>query len=364
MVHGIWLRIPALALRKWLCLLAPAAPVPQIIMFSKVADNHCHIDVNCTKEDIMETADAIALSPELRDGFFSIMTTYERDMHLLQILFHRLGKTQNKLMPYWGVHPWYSHLFTFCERDGESLASWKEKHYRQVLEPEPTNEMMRVLPDPIDMNLYLKTLQDTIQRCKPPHGKFGIGEIGLDKLFRVPSAGYYGSLATIDSNSPRLSPCKVTMEHQERILQSQLLLAEELQAPISVHCVKSHGRLYAAIEKFRGPTIILHSYTGSIDQAQMWIRKTDKLNQQIFFSFSQWINGEKAAQLRALMEILRDEHILVESDVSIDRYDLETYKLEHIQQIVETVKAIRKWDSLEILSQNIERAIGVKEIEN
>lgn len=329
-------------------------------MFSQVADNHCHIDINCTEQDASKTADAIALLPKLRDGFFSIMTTYERDMHLLDIIFHRLGKAQNKLMPYWGVHPWYSHLFTFCERGGESLASWKEKHYRQVLEPEPPKDMMEILPDPIDMNLYLKKLRATIQRCKPPHGKFGIGEIGLDKLFRVPSAGYYGSLATVDSSSPRLSPCKVTMEHQEQILRSQLSLAEELQAPISVHCVKAHGRLYTAIENFRGPTIILHSYTGSTDQAQMWIRRTDKLNQQLFFSFSQWINGEKAAQLQALMEILRDDHILVESDVSIDRYELDIYGVEHIQRIVETVKALRKWDSLEILSQNIERAIGVR----
>lgn len=329
-------------------------------MLSQVADNHCHISVNCTEEDALNTADAIALLQKLRDGFFSIMTTYERDMHLLETIFRRLGTAQNKLMPYWGVHPWYSHLFTFCERGGESLASWKEKHYRQVLEPEPSNEMMRVLPDPIDMNLYLKTLRDTIQRCKPPHGKFGIGEIGLDKLFRVVSTGYYGSPATVDPSTPRLSPCKVTMEHQERILQSQLSLAEELQAPISVHCVKAHGRLYAAIEKFRGPTIILHSYTGSTEQAQMWIRRTDKLNQQLFFSFSQWINGEKAAQLQALMEVLRDDHILVESDVSIDRYDLAAYELEHIQRIAETVKAIRKWDNFEKLNQNIERAIGVR----
>lgn len=92
----------------------------------------------------------------------------------------------------------------------------------------------------------------------------------------------------------------------------------------------------------------------------MWIRRTDKLNQQLFFSFSQWINGEKAAQLQALMEVLRDEHILVESDVSIDRYDLAAYELEHIQRIAETVKAIRKWDSFEKLNKNIERAIGVR----
>lgn len=328
-------------------------------MFETVADCHCHIDVRCTESDAERTAHAIASARDFRNGFFSIMTTYDRDRLLLETMFDRLGTAQNKLMPYWGVHPWYSHLFSFGE-DGDNLdGSLKERHYNSVLVPPPTARMMAILPEPIDMKRHLVAMRGSIRRCTPPHGKFGIGEIGLDKLFRVPSSGFYGSTAATDPSEPRLSPCKVSMEHQERILQCQLALAAECGAPVSIHCVKAHGRLFAAMKDYPGPTVILHSYTGSVDQARMWVRKADKSRQQLFFSFSQWINGEKSRQLHELLEALRDEHILVESDVSIDRHDLGSYKEEHIRRIVETVCEIRRWESLDALDENIRRAIGV-----
>lgn len=328
-------------------------------MFQAVADSHCHIDVTCTREDAERTADAIAQDTKFRDGFFSVMTTYNGDRELLEVLFHRLGSAQNKLLPYWGVHPWYSHLFTFSKLQDKDRENWKASHYNLVLHPKPSPELLKALPEPIEMEQYLQQLRKSIIECTPPHGKFGIGEIGLDKLFRVPSTGYFGSQATISSGSPRLSQSKVTIEHQKDILQCQLLLSEELSAPVSIHCVKAHGILYSAMENYQGPTVILHSYTGSLDQAKMWVRKCKKLDQQLFFSFSQWINGQKDEQLQQLMSDLDDEHILLESDVSIDRYDLDKYKRDHIEKIATTIKAARNWNDYRILDHNIELATGV-----
>lgn len=79
-----------------------------------------------------------------------------------------------------------------------------------------------------------------------------VGEIGLDKAARSPETG------------------QTEWEAQLTVFKAQMRLAGCLGRPVSVHCVRAQGALYEALkelEQAAPPTMALHSYTGSPDQA-------------------------------------------------------------------------------------------------
>lgn len=94
-----------------------------------------------------------------------------------------------------------------------------------------------------------------------------VGEIGLDRLVRIP----YDYDAT-----PRvLTRFTVPLEHQLRIFEAQLELAVELRRNVSMHCVKAHDATTQAFErtakkfgdKFWDVSVDIHSFGAS---PQIW----------------------------------------------------------------------------------------------
>jgi len=326
-----------------------------------VYDSHCHIGVDCDFEMIEKLAQKLQQLPPVKHQFH-IMTTYYGDVDLLEHLLSVLGDV-SVVVPYYGVHPWYSHLYSvedvMAGADGKSEMEIKRHHYSKIMSPAPTVEFLRVLPVPINIHKQLDRYRDLISRFNP---KFGIGEIGLDKLFRVPNNGFYGNKEVSNDTTTKLSPYRVSIDHQMDIFKVQLQFAHELNKQVSIHCVKAHGALYETVPQYPGiSAVILHSFSGSIDQARLWI---NKFQGRLYFSFSNWINGTdaKAGFLASVVSQLKDEQILIETDLLVDQLML-TDPLaywEHLLQIWSKVARAKNWDQAhsDILTHNMTRSIA------
>ena len=158
------------------------------------ADSHCHLDVGCTSQVAEELARFLNTLESINRGreFFHIMSSNHVDIfHLDQIL----DKLDNKIvLPYFGIHPWYSHLFTELKlEEFENELDWKHTHYEAALEPKPPIELLGVLPNPIHIDLHLNEIRRLAEKHRENGFTVGIGEIGLDKLFRIPLNGYFGN---------------------------------------------------------------------------------------------------------------------------------------------------------------------------
>lgn len=337
------------------------------------ADSHCHLDVECTSqiaEELVKFLNNLEVAIGRR-GFFHIMSSNHVDIFHLDLI---LEKLENKIvLPYFGIHPWYSHLFTDLKlEEFENEQEWKKNHYDTVLDPKPSSELLEILPIPISVYSHIEEIRRLATKYQEKGFSVGIGEIGLDKLFRIPLNGYFGNQKiTLDNNPNKLSACRVRMEHQKSIFAKQLMLASVMKRPISLHCVKAHGLLYDEVTSNKEldgiSSVILHSYSGSVDQAALWIRHFSKFNRQLFFSLSNWINGSEKKQdsLKNLIKLIEDDKILLETDVGIDRYLLDSVKREEyfkqLKQIFQKICSIKEWEedrAKEIVFNNWNKSIA------
>ena len=95
-----------------------------------------------------------------------------------------------------------------------------------------------------------------------------------------------------------------TIELQEKILKAHVLLAEELQKPLIIHCVKAYDRLIA-LHKEQKPqqAWILHGFRGNPQQAKQLIRAG------LYISLGEKFNTESA-------KVIPMEKLFIESDES------------------------------------------------
>lgn len=114
-----------------------------------------------------------------------------------------------------------------------------------------------------------------------------VGEIGLDQKFTA-------------------NP----MDLQEYFLIEQLRLAEELQRPVSIHCVKAWHILTPILEDFKNAAIgiQLHSYNGGSEMV-------DKLaNLGCYFSFSGSLTRLKNKKAHSALRRIPPDRLLLETD--------------------------------------------------
>lgn len=313
-------------------------------------DAHCHIATDCDPCNL----NTIAGEYEKFRGSLrlTLMSTNHIDFQYVTELANRLG---DMIIPCYGVHPWYSHLFTF-ETGIDKLA-----HYKQVFELKEDDEIdedfLTVLPDPMNFDKHLKVMK----RLYETHSVVCVGEIGLDKLFRIPSSGFYSNPDFRSGKEDiRLTNYKTSMKHQKRVFSQQLQLAFELNLSVSIHNVKSGGLIHEVISKEipddYSAGVCLHSFTGSLDTLKLFIKTFSKRSSTLFVSLSHFINNrqDKRDELTEILKQISPSNILIESDMAIDQQN----PLDHLKAIEKSVLEIKGWESGEIFVTNYQQFLN------
>lgn len=221
-----------------------------------VFDAHCHPT---------DTMTSIAEIPRMKATTLTIMATRGEDQDLVhQVASSDLGRRdQNsnteRVIPCFGWHPWFSHQImddtgpSGTEADPTSREG-KIAHYRQVLTPSKgaDEDFFLALPDPKPLSALLAETRARLTA----HPTALVGEIGLDRTFRLPNVWRPEELAARDpSVTPgsregrTLSPYRVQMNHQKALFRAQLRLAGELRRPVSVHSVQAHGAVFEVLQE-------------------------------------------------------------------------------------------------------------------
>ncbi|KAL6898149.1 TatD family [Trichoderma evansii] len=398
-------------------------------------DAHCHPT---------DTMASIASLATLNARVLTIMATRSQDQHLVAEVAAKHGisdsdsplnyennsssdsgsvdpasKKACKVVPAFGWHPWFSYQLyddtasnpTYNPpkpEDSDTSATEEAKiaHYKAVLAPTPKDpSFLSSLPPPTPLSSFIASTREYLTSF--PHAL--VGEIGLDKGFRLPQQWLPDDASSRDEGltpggreGRLLSPYRVQMQHQQTVLQAQLRLAGETGRAVSVHGVQAHGVLYDTIaacwkgherkilsrrekkriapgaeessssdddddnerEKRAGetkkkktalgkpfpPRICLHSYSGSADTLKQWFHPA--VPSKIFVSLSTAVNlgtDGGRTKLDGVVRAVPDDRILVESDLHMAGEEAEAM-LEGMYRLVCEIKG---WD----LEQGV-RTIG------
>ena len=212
-----------------------------------------------------------------------------------------------------GIHPWYSHLYTLTPN------ITKLEHYRSVLQwkgPGRQSREFNVMED--ELNQLIKGLPDPILLTNDndfplPSNVDFIGEVGLDKTFRIPWGNSYGD----DLNTPRFSNFTTKLQHQLNILGWWLKQASRRSLSVSLHSVKYYDQLLNLCKQsiLLNPccNIMLHGFQGSLDTLKRWIRIFS--SDRVYVSFNPQLNmKEKYGVLLSYLDVLETDHVFVETD--------------------------------------------------
>lgn len=341
-----------------------------------VYDAHCHPT---------DTMASIAEIPQMKTRTLTVMSTRAEDQDLVFNIALKLSKredsnngaNENHIIPCFGWHPWFSYQIfdnintpSTTETSDEDL---KKTHYKKVLTPSPKDDktgeqFISTLPPP-------KALSDLLTETRTrlsAHPTALIGEIGLDRAFRLPNPWTTQELESRDATvtpgsreGRKLSPHRVHLEHQKVVLRAQLRLAGEMGRAVSVHSVQAHGAVFDVFKELwkgherrvpsrkerrrRGsvagaheeseeedaakaseskleeeekrpvfpfpPRICMHSYSGPVEAVKQFLHPANPSD--VYFSFSNVINFSAPGAQKAIdvVKALPDDRVLVESDL-------------------------------------------------
>lgn len=381
-------------------------------------------DAHCHPTDTMFSIPSI---PHMRLRALTIMATRSQDQTLVSSVAKDLGVTDVKclqdgedsckVVPAFGWHPWLSHqLFddtaaqpSYDVNKGEGEDEAKKAHYQEVLQPQPEDPaFIDSLPTPRALSDFLNQTEGYLQE----HPYAMVGEIGLDKAFRLPQQWSPEDAAQRDEGltaggreGRMLSPHRVRMEHQKTVLLKQLNLAGRMGRAVSVHGVQAHGVLYSTLkETWKGhekevlskrqrrqiapnadddgassnsdeppsskpatkpteppqpkpypPRICLHSFSGAPEVLTQYLDPT--IPADIYFSFSSAVNLSTAAGRSKIKEVLKEvprDRLLVESDLHRAGEDMD----KSVEQIVRVVCESKEWgleEGVQVLGRNWRR---------
>ncbi|KXS96225.1 hypothetical protein AC578_9630 [Pseudocercospora eumusae] len=361
-----------------------------------VFDAHCHPT---------DTLSSLHSIPSMRAKVLTVMATRAQDQELVANAADQYGANkQRRIVPAFGWHPWFSHHM-YDESDYGSATALnpeqKAAHYQSVLTPKSDDrQFLDRLPDPMPFGVFISQTRQYLQK----YPLALIGEVGLDRSFRIPEAWLPGEAEERDENltpggreGRRLSPYRVSMDHQRKVLSAQLALAGEMSRAVSCHGVAAHGIVYETVaQTWKGherktvskrarkeqqsavrrnasgedqedsvgqeagpkpypPRLCLHSYSGPAETIKQY---TDsKVPCEIFFSFSTTINAwseDGNGKVEAAVKAVPDDRILVESDLHTAGEHMDRY----LQQAVEKICQVKGWeleDGVIRLGQNWKR---------
>ncbi|KAJ5758028.1 uncharacterized protein N7511_006722 [Penicillium nucicola] len=357
-----------------------------------VHDAHCHPT---------DTMASVADIPQMKATTLTIMATRGEDQDLVQQTAMSLGKSEQspeKAIPCFGWHPWFSHQIV--DDTDANTAQTKEDHYMAVLSPPPIDDhtFINALPTPKPLSELIVETRKRLQSC--PNAL--VGEIGLDKAFRLPGIWSPDELDKRDDQltpgsreGRRLSPYKVKLEHQRTILKAQLQLAGEMDRPVSMHSVQAHGASFDTLkELWKGhervilsrrkrdkqqdaegavsedetstpdskspppfpPRICMHSYSGPVEPIRQFLHQSNPSD--VYFSFSSLINfsGAPAKKIADVIKALPDNRILIESDLHTAGPQMDAL----LEDVARKICNLRGWElrhGVQVLADNWRRFV-------
>ncbi|KAJ4985078.1 cut9 interacting protein [Stagonosporopsis vannaccii] len=377
-----------------------------------VYDAHCHPTDMMSNVSEIQNMKARCLTVMATRGEDQVLVLQTAAQHGIKSATVEDWSREECIVPCFGWHPWFSHQMYISDDGGPKedelqvlTGEAKVRHYQKVLQPsrtEPSEEDLRIfhaLPDPTPFSVFLSQTRKYLQ----DHPYALVGEIGLDRSFRIPEAWLPDLWATRNpSLTPggregrRLTPFRCQPAHQKAIVKRQLQLAAELERAVSVHGVQAHGLVYESLhelwkghekevlskrekkrrgkddpsieaevsktakEEKTGPTpypprICLHSYSGSTSNFKQYLNPAIPI--QIFASFSTAINlsdaldEETPAEFEEMIKTVPDEMLLVESDLHTAGDEMDR----RLEDIIRRICKIKKWgleEGVEKLGKN------------
>ena len=134
--------------------------------------------------------------------------------------------------------------------------------------------------------------------------------------------------------------CEVGHEEQTAVFRAQLAIAERLEKPVVLHCVRAFEDVIRIVSEYRLKAVIFHGFIGSIEQAQRAVR------QGFYLSF-----GERTFRSPKSIKALRStplSHLFVESDES-------TTPIEEIYAKIAALRDIKVEELLQATEENFGR---------
>ncbi|GAB1192146.1 hypothetical protein APSETT444_001330 [Aspergillus pseudonomiae] len=354
---------------------------------------------------------SIAEIPSMRATTLTVMATRGEDQELVHQTAVSLtggqlpsnpGQSIGRVLPCFGWHPWFSHQILDdtgkTETEGISASDKKLVHYSKVLTPSPADTFISALPDPKPLSQLISETRERLLN----HPAALVGEVGLDRAFRLPQAwtqqekeGRDSQMTPGSREGRALSPHRVQLEHQKAVLEAQLRLAGEFQRPVSVHSVQCHGVVFDLFKKLwtgherkkpsrrerarRYSAANAHTQSDTEDEQQK-LTKAEKLPlpfppricpveplkqflnpsnpSDVYFSFSTVINfnGPSPQKIIEVIKALPDDRILIESDLHTAGQQMDDLLEEVARQICE----LRAWDlhqGVQQLAENWKRFV-------
>ncbi|OQE39307.1 hypothetical protein PENCOP_c007G00846 [Penicillium coprophilum] len=379
-----------------------------------VYDAHCHPT---------DTLASVADIPQMKATTLTIMATRGEDQDLVQQTAVSLSakasqSKRDRVVPCFGWHPWFSHQIlddTTRPTAAENSTEHKSAHYAAVLTPSPADEQpfIDLLPVPKPLSELISETRNRLQQF--PNAL--VGEVGLDRSFRLPSpwnptdVNNRDEKLTPGSREGRsLSKYRVRPEHQRTVLKAQLRLAGEMNRAVSLHSVQAHGGVFEVLkelwaghervvlsrrkrdrqrdaegavsddedddeDKMPGvsqstdmpdlsgkshrpfpPRICMHSYTGSVEPIRQFLHRSNPSD--VYFSFSKLINFSGAAEKKVgdVIKALPGDRILIESDLHVAGAQMDDL----LEDVARQICQLRGWElrhGVQVLADNWRRFV-------
>ena len=179
---------------------------------------------------------------------------------------------------------------------------------------------------------HLQQLEQWIEKEQP----VALGECGLDYYLK-----------------------NLCREKQLDFFEAQLAIAQQHDLPVVIHSRKATEQVILSLRKFPGLSGMIHSYSGSLEQARQLI------DMGFYISFGGAITYDRASKLRSIASQLPLDYILVETDAP-DQPDLKHHgqrnQPKYICEVVKTLSALRNLpgdEITEITSRNARRLFAI-----
>ncbi|KAF8527406.1 hypothetical protein BU17DRAFT_39326, partial [Hysterangium stoloniferum] len=295
-----------------------AQSIPSKEILEHVVDVHCHPTDSPISKNAM---DSLSIT-------ICAMATKESDQDLVRDL---ASTWPNSVIPCFGYHPWFTHWIAI-----DSPVS-KEHHYKSLFMDksderlsEAFKEVLEELPEPTLLSDVLSTLRKNLSDFP----KAMLGEVGLDRAFRIPRS--------LNPDIPRkLSEFTVPLEHQMRVLEAQIEVAVELERNISFHSVKAQQATIQLIDRMskrygeRWDMISLDMHSCGLSP-EMWVT-LERNHPNIYLSLSTTINARSPSH-KALIAACHPSRILAESD-----YHDVNGSTERTWEMIVTIAVVKGW---------------------